>query len=445
MSPLKVAALFLLGVVLLFPNKLAAQEQLSLQDAIRIGLQNNYDIQIAGRQEAIAENNVTRGNAGFLPNVDARGGRTFSENNSRQQFQTGPDRTRNGASSNNLNGSINLNWTIFDGMGMFINYDRLKALEKSGALFTRETVQNTLANIFDNYFEVVRQSKKMQAIEDAIAISQARVDIAQAQYEVGVSAKVEILRAQVDFNTDRSELLVQQEALQNAKINLNQLLSRDPNIDFVAVDSIVVDPNLNYGNADAGMLANNPLLGRLKLNQEIASLDIRSVRASRLPVIGVVGAYNFNRSENEPLNEFSPLFNQNRGYNYGLSVSLPLFRGFNTNRLAQNARINMESANLEYQRQQNLLDAALARAYSQYTNRLQLLQLEETNLTLAQENAAIALERYRLGLLTAIELREAQRNQLVAENRLIDIQFQAKAAETELKRISSTLLQEGAE
>ncbi|MDO6390147.1 TolC family protein [Pontibacter sp. BT731] len=445
MSPLKVAALFLLGVVLLFPNKLAAQEQLSLQDAIRIGLQNNYDIQIAGRQEAIAENNVTRGNAGFLPNVDARGGRTFSENNSRQQFQTGPDRTRNGASSNNLNGSINLNWTIFDGMGMFINYERLKALEKSGALFTRETVQNTLANIFDNYFEVVRQSKKMQAIEDAIAISQARVDIAQAQYEVGVSAKVEILRAQVDFNTDRSELLVQQEALQNAKINLNQLLSRDPNIDFVAVDSIVVDPSLNYGNADAGMLANNPLLGRLKLNQEIASLDIKSVRASRFPVIGVVSAYNFNRSENEPLNEFSPLFNQNRGYNYGLSVSLPLFRGFNTNRLAQNARINLESANLEYQRQQNLLDAALARAYSQYTNRLQLLQLEETNLTLAQENAAIALERYRLGLLTAIELREAQRNQLVAENRLIDIQFQAKAAETELKRISSTLLQEGAE
>lgn len=445
MSSLRVAALFLLGVVLLFPNKLAAQEQLSLQDAIRIGLQNNYDIQIAGRQEAIAENNVTRGNAGFLPNVEARGGRTFSENNSRQQFQTGPDRTRNGASSNNLNGSVNLNWTIFDGMGMFINYDRLKALEKSGVLFTRETVQNTLANIFDNYFEVVRQSKKMQAIEDAIAISQARVDIAQAQYEVGVSAKVEILRAQVDFNTDRSELLVQQEALQNAKINLNQLLSRDPDIDFVATDSIVVDPNLNYGNADAGMLANNPLLGRLKLNQEIANLDIKAVRASRFPVIGVVGAYNFNRSENEPLNEFSPRFNQNRGYNYGLSVSLPIFNGLNTNRLAQNARINLETANLEYKRQQNLLDAALARAYSQYTNRLQLLQLEETNLTLAQENAAIALERYRLGLLTAIELREAQRNQLVAENRLIDIQFQAKAAETELRRISSTLLQEETE
>ncbi|WP_018479763.1 TolC family protein [Pontibacter roseus] len=442
MSPLKAAALFLLGIVLLFPHKLVAQEQLSLEEAIRIGLQNNYDIQIANRQEAIAGNNVTRGNAGFLPNVDARGSRTFTENNSRQSFQTGPDRTRNGASSNNLNYSVNLNWTIFDGLGMFINYERLKALEKSGQLITRETVQNTLASISDNYFEVVRQSKKMQAIEDAIAISQARVEIAQAQYEVGVSAKVEILRAQVDFNTDRSELLVQQEALQNAKINLNQLLSRDPDIDFLVTDSIVVDPSLTYGNADAGMFANNPVLQRLKLNQQIANLDIKAIRASRLPVVSIVSAYNFNRSENEPLNEFSPLFNQNRGHNYGLTVNLPIFNGFNLNRQAQNARINLETADLEYQRQQNQLESALARAYSQYSNRLQLLELEESNLALAQENADIALERYRLGLLTAIELREAQRNQLVAENRLIDIQYQAKAAETELKRISSTLLRD---
>ncbi|WP_299702644.1 TolC family protein [uncultured Pontibacter sp.] len=445
MSPLKAAALLLIGVALLFPTKLAAQEKLSLEEAIRIGLQNNYDIQIAGRQEAITKNNVTLGNAGFLPNIEARGARTFSENNSRQSFQSGPDRTRDGASSNNINSSVNLNWTIFDGMGMFINYERLKALEKTGKLLTRETVQNTMAAIFDNYFEVVRQSKKIQAIQDAIGISEARVEIAQAQYEVGVSAKVEILRAQVDYNADRSELLIQQEALQNAKINLNQLLSRDPDIDFTVTDSIVVNPNITYGNADTGMFADNPLLQRLRVSREIANLDIKAVRASRFPVIGVTSAYNFSRSENEPLNEFSPLFNQNRGYNYGLTVSLPIFNGFNINRLAQNARINLASADLEYQREQNRLEAALARAYSQYANRLQLLELEETNLTLAQENAEIALERYRLGLLTAIELREAQRNQLVAENRLIDIQYQAKAAETELKRISSTLLQETAQ
>lgn len=442
MPPLKLIVQLLIGVVLLIPNQLAAQERLSLEEAIRIGLQNNYDIQIANRREAIAENNVTLGNAGFLPNVDARASRTFTENNARQRFQNGPDRVRNGASSNNLNSSVNLNWTIFDGLGMFINYDRLKALEKAGTLVTKETVENTLADIYDTYFEVVRQSQKIKAIQDAIAISEARVEIAQAQYEVGVSAKVEILRAQVDYNADRSELLTQQEVLQNAKINLNQLLSRDPYIDFIATGSIEVNPDIIYSSADAGMLSYNPLLQRLRLQREIASMEIKAVRASRFPVIGVTSAYNFSRSENEPLNEFSPLFFQNRGYNYGLTVSMPIFNGFNINRQAQNARINLEAVDLEYQREQNRLASDLARAFSQYQNRLQLLQLEESNLILAQENAQIALERYRLGLLTAIELREAQRNQLVAENRLIDIQYQAKAAETELKRISSSLLQE---
>ncbi|WP_299758647.1 TolC family protein [uncultured Pontibacter sp.] len=438
----RAAALILIGLALLLPGRAQSQEQLSLEQAIRIGLQNNYDIQIANRQEAISENNVTLGNAGFLPNIDGRANRTFSENNSRQEFSTGPDRVRTGASSNNLGYGVNLNWVIFDGLGMFINLERLKALEKSGELLTKQTIENTLANIAASYFEVARQSFKIQALQDAIAISEARVEIAQAQYEVGVSAKVEILRAQVDYNADRSELLLQQELLQNAKINLNQLLGRNPDIDFAVTDSMMVDATVNYSAASGSLNAANPLLQRLQLERQLANLDIKAVRASRFPTVSVLSAYNFSRSEAEPLNEFQARFNQNKGYNYGLSVNVPIFNGFNINRQAQNARINLETANLELLREENRLQSDLARAYSQYTNRLQLLELEESNLKLAQENAEIALERYKLGILTAIELREAQRNELVASNRLIDIQYQAKAAEIELKRLSSTLLQE---
>lgn len=427
--------------VLLLPASSFAQEQLTLQEAIRIGLQQNYDIRIADNQEAIAENNVTYGNAGFLPRVDARAAKQFNENNSKQEFLSRPSVSRTGASSQNINTSVNLNWTIFDGMAMFINYDRLQALEQSGKLLTRQTVENTVADISDAYYAVVRQERRIKAIQDAIAISEQRVELARAQYEVGMSAKVEILRAQVDYNTDRSDLLRQQEALQNAKITLNQLLGRDPNINFIASDAIVIDQSLSYSQVDNGLLAANPLLQRLELNREIANLDIKAVRASRFPVVGFSSAYNFSRSQAEPLNDFQPQFNRSNGYNYGFTVSLPIFNGFNTNRLAQNARINLETSTLQLQQEQNRLQAELAKAYSQYANRLKLLELEESNVTLAQQNAEIALERYRLGLLTAIELREAQRNQLLAENRLIDIRYEAKTAETELKRISGSLLQ----
>lgn len=441
MSSLKATVLLIFAAVLLLPDRALCQEKLSLQEAVSIGLQQNFDIQIANRQEAISENNVTLGNAGFLPTLDARGARTFSENNSRQEFQTGPDRERTGASSNVLSGNVTLNWTLFDGMGMFINYERLKALEKSGDLFTRETVENTLADITFSYYEVVRQFTKINALRDAITISETRVEIAQAQYDIGVSAKVEILRAQVDYNADRSELLLQEEALQNAKINLNQLLGRDPDINFIPSDSIVVDPTLRFAPKEGNLISSNPLLQRLQLNREIAHLDVKAIRASRFPTIGFGSAYNFNRSEAEPLNEFQAQFNRNVGYNYGITVNLPIFNGFNINRQAQNARIALESVNLQFQQEENRVQADLARAYSQYTNRLQLLDLEESNLKLAKENAEIALERYKLGLLTAIELREAQRNQLVAENRLIDIRYQAKAAEVEIKRLTSSLVQ----
>jgi outer membrane protein TolC len=442
MSPIKASVLLFALAALLLPGKSYSQEQLSYEQALRIGLENNYDIRVVAKDQQINENNVTLGNAGFFPTVDARVNRTFSENNSRQEFLTGPDRVRTGASSNNINSSVNLNWIIFDGFNMFINLERLKTLEKSGRLFTKQTVENSLADISASYFEVVRQAFKIRALQDAIAISEARVEIAQAQYEVGVSAKVEILRAQVDYNADKSELLLQQEVLQNAKINLNQLLGRNPDIDFMVTDSIVVDPTLKYSTASYSLSASNPLLQRLQLDRQLAHLDVKAIRASRFPTIGVVSAYNFNRSEAEPLNEFQARFNQNRGYNYGIAVNLPIFNGFNINRQAQNARINLETTNLEVQREENRLQADLARAYSQYANRLQLLELEETNVKLAQENSDIALERYKLGLLTAIELREAQRNELVASNRLIDIKFQAKSAEIELKRLTSSLLQE---
>lgn len=445
MSPYRAAALLLVVAALLLPQTTFSQEKLTLEEAIRIGLEKNYDIRIADRQEDIAENNVTLGNAGFLPTADGRISRDFTNNNIRNQFENNDPREVNGSKTNVTNASVLLNWTVFDGGRMFIEYNRLQALEKSGKLFTKATVENTVADISDAYYEVVRQARKIRAIEDAIAISEQRVNMTQEQYNVGVSPKVEILRAQVDYNADRSDLLLQQEALRNAKIDLNQLLGRDPNINFDPIDSIIVDKTITIALEEATLLAANPGLQRIQLQRDLAIYDLRSARAQRLPVIGLAGSYGYNRSLQDPVIFGNTVgTNQSRrvGFNYGVVLSVPLFNGFNINRQVQNSRIAIETSTLEFQQEQNRLEAELARAYSQYVNRLELLELEETNLVLAQQNAEIALERYRLGLLTAIELREAQRNQLVAENRLIDIRYQAKTAEIELKRLSSSLVQE---
>jgi len=329
---------------------------------------------------------------------------------------------------------------------MFIAYDRLKALDQRQHQLTRATMEETVAAITDAYYVVVRESGKINSIEEALTIGQARIDLTQARVDVGASAKVEVLTARVDFNADRSMLIQQQEALQTAKINLNNLLGRSPRLDFRPADSIVVATNLTREGVAQAVQQRNPHLLQARINTEVAIYDRKLVRAARYPQIGLTGGYGYNRNVNGAAFFGTQLVtNTGRtyGFNYGVVASMPLFDGFNRRRLEQNARIAEEQSQLQLSQTQLQLEAEAEQAYAQYQNRLQLLELEETNILLARENVAIALERYRLGLLTPLALREAQRTQLDAEVRLLDIRYQAKQAEIVLRRLSSGLVQEG--
>jgi outer membrane protein TolC len=408
-------------------------------------LENNYDIRVARQDERIAENNVTRGNAGQLPQVNGNFTRSFNRNNVRQESSARPEpSTANGARSNLLNANVAATWTIFDGLGMFIAYDRLQALERGQRQITRAAMEETVADITSAYYAVVRESGKINSIEEALKIGQARIDLTQARVEVGASAKVEVLTARVDFNADRSVLIQQQEALQTAKIALNNLLGRTPRLDFRPADSIVVATNLSRDAVAQAIAQNNPRLQQAKINTEVSTYDRKLVRASRFPQIGLTSGYGYNRNINGAAFFGTQLVtNTGRTYglNYGVVATIPIFDGFNRTRLEQNARIAEEQSQLLLQQTQLQLEAEAEQAFAQYQNRLQLLELEETNILLARENVAIALERYRLGLLTPIALREAQRSQLDAEVRLLDIRFQAKQAEIVLRRLSSGLVQ----
>ena len=418
---------------------------LSLQEAIAEALQHNYGILVSRQDERIAQNNVTRGNAGQLPSLTGNLTRTFNNNNINQRFGEGDPRIVNGATSNAFNTNVTLGWTIFDGLGMFIAYDRLKSLRQQQQQITRATVEETVENVANAYYDVVRQAGKITSLEEALKIGQARIDLTQAQVEVGVSAKVEVLTARVDYNADRSLLLQQQQALTAAKITLNNLLGRTPRTDFAPSDSLAVPRDLREETVTAGIKANNPRLAQARLGLDVAAYDRRLVRASRFPQIGLISGYGLTRNINNAAFAGTVLTtstNQVQGLNYGITASVPIFDGFNLRRQEQNARVVEEQRRLQLDQTGLQLDADAATAFAQYRNYLQLLDLEETNIQLARQNVDIALERYRLGLLTPLALREAQRNELDAETRLLDIRYSAKQAELALRRLSGELVRE---
>ena len=440
--------LLLLSAFLLLPCSLLAQTPappLTLAQAIQQGVENNFNIRLSRADAQIAGNNVSRSNAGQLPTVNGNLTRSFTTNNVRQESSARPEAsTADNARSNFFNTNVAATWTIFDGLGMFIAYDRLRTLDQRQQQLTRATLEETVAGITDTYFAVVRESGKIKSLQEALKIGQARLDLTRARVDVGVSAKVEVLTAQVDYNADRAALLRQQELLRTAKINLNTLLGRPARLDFSPADSIVLAPNLTREAVVQGIQQNNPRLKLAKSNIEVATLERKLVRASRYPQIGLTSGYGLNRNVNGAAFFGSQLVtNTGRtfGLNYGVVASVPIFDGFNRRRLEQNARLGEDQSQLQLSQTQLQLEADAEQAYTQYENRRQLLALEEANARLARQNVQIALERYRLGLLTPLALREAQRSQLDAAVRLLDIRFDAKQAETALRRLSGGLVQ----
>ena len=438
---------------LLLPCAALAQQPaaplLSLQQAIAEALQHNYGILLARQDEQIAQNNVTRGNAGQLPNVNANLTRTFNNNHITSRIGANDPRVINGGTSNLLNTNVTLGWTLFDGLGMFVAYDRLKTLRQQQQQLTRATVEETVETVTNAYYDVVRQAGKITSLEAALKIGRARIDLTQAQVEVGVRAKVELLTARVDYNADRSLLLQQQQALAAAKITLNTRMGRAPRTDFAPSGSLAVTRDLREDAVTAGIRANNPRLAQARLGVDVAAYDRRLVQAARFPQVGLVTGYGLNRNINNaqfitlptgPV--LSTSTNSTLGLNYGITASVPIFNGFNIRRQEQNARVAEEQSRLSLAQTDLQLDANAATAFAQYQSFLQLLDLEETNIQLARQNVEITLERYRLGLLTPLALREAQRNELDAETRLLDIRYAAKQAEIALRRLSGELVRE---
>ncbi len=410
---------------------------MTLEDAVKIALSNNFSINIARNESKIADNNASIGNAGFLPSLDASGTYLKSSNDTKQEYVDGRIINSNGAQSTNITAGLNLNWTIFDGLEMFANIDMLKELNKIGQENFKSEVENNIADITDIYFNLIREKQVLDVLNETIVISEERVRIAESKKDVGSGSKFDLRQAQVDLNEDRSNLLKEELTYEQLKVSLNQLLGRDVSSDFNVGDSINIDMNLNLDQLKSFTLSQSTALEIARKNLTLSDINLRLSRAELYPVISLNGGYNYTNSESE-----AGFIKSNRNYSlsYGVTASLNLFNGLNTRRKIENAEIGIENSKLNYDQVKTGIEANLLNTYKKYLNSLQLVKLENENLTIAKESVDIALERLKLGNITPLEFRETQRKLIDAKSRLVSAQFDAKSAETELLRISGQLI-----
>lgn len=429
--------LFQSFILLLFcVVKTNAQEVLTLESAVKIALENNYEIKIATNNLTIEKTNVAIGNAGMLPKVTATVVDNNSIQNSSQTRQDGTETELDNAKNNSLTYGVGLDWTVFDGLRMFARMDQLKELQKLGEAQLKLTVITRISDVNAAYYDLVQQQQQLAALDSTIVISNQRLTLAQNRFTIGKASKLEVLNAQVDLNTDQVALLRQKELYANSKILLNQLLARDVATDFKVIDELQVDALLLLPELTALAEKQNPQLETQIINKRVAELELKQIKAARYPTVRVNTAYNFSESQSS-LGFVAQ--SQSRGLNYGFSASLNIFDGFSQNRNEKIAKIQIENSKLNIDQQNLALNSQLATSYQTYLTNLKLIALEEKNESIAKQNLNITLDKFRIGTITTLEFRTAQLNYVNAKVRYSNAQFLGKLSEIALRELAGNL------
>jgi outer membrane protein TolC len=418
------------------------EQEINLEEAILIGLDQNFGVKIASNNQNIAERDVkiTKGSLLF-PVIDATFLRAFTIDDVTQQFINSPEPNRiDGAESDNENYSL----VAFYGLRPEAIYTMkvVGKLAEVSELQAKVMVENTVASIATAYYRLVLEQQRQKVLETTLELSESRLNIAQARYELGGAGKRDYLTAQVDYNSDRSLLVNQQLAIKNARINLNELLALSPDTQLAVKDTIVVENNLIFNDLMENAYLHNKEFLITQRNENIAFLTLRETQAARLPSVNLNASYN-----NNTLNSDAGflLFNQRQGFNYGFTAAFNVFNGFALNRRIQNSKVQKVNAEYAVQQMEIQMASDIQRAYNIYNTNLQLLDIEYANYKVAVESADIALERFRLGIADYLQFRDAQINLLTAEDRLITALYNIKEMEIELMRLSGRIFYQGDE
>ncbi len=422
-----------ISICLYFSFQINAQEVLTLENAVKIAFENNYEIKIAATNLKINQNNVSLGNAGFLPQLTA----AIVDNNGLQNIsQTKADGTvsaLNNAKNSNLTYGVSFGWMLFDGFKMFTTLQQLKTLEKQGETQLKLVLLSKLSEVNATYYNLVQQQQQLNALDSTLVISKQRLTLAQNRFSIGKASKLEVLNAQVDLNTDTTLLLKQKEQYAGTQILLNQILARDCKTVFSVQPTIQVDDQLDFKKLMELAQKQNPQLENQIIAKKIAELQLKQIKSGRYPNLALTSGYNFNTTHSSL---GYTIQSSTSGLNYGFTASMNLFNGFYQNRTEKVAALQIENAQIAIDQMNKLLESQLSTTFQSYVTNLELLKLEKINEAIAKQNMDITLEKFKIGTITSIEFRTAQLNYINAKVRNSNSQLQAKLSEITLKELA---------
>lgn len=412
-------------------------QPLTPEQAVAIALEHNHGIRLAKLEARTSELLNNAGNAGMLPTLDANGFYTIDNSSTKQTFFSGEVREADNADSRVLDGALALNWTVFDGLAMFAAKDRLAALEGIGKTELRQQMESTVYDVLTNYNLAVQLNSAVRVQQEGLRTSRERLTIVETGERIGSSSGLQVVQARLDLSADSAALLDLRQQQAIAHNRLNTLLGRAVDTPVEVADAIAPAEAMDLATIQRDARSGNTALQQARQQQLLADISVKELRGALFPRIDVFGNYGYTRSTSAVGFLKS---NTQLGPDYGVRVSVPLFRGLQANRAVEVARITREQAGISTEQAQLQVEQQVLDGWATYTTARQRVALDEANLKGIRQQVDVALESYRLGMITAVELRDVQQGLIDAENRLLLAQYEAKAAELRLKWLAGRLV-----
>jgi len=411
---------------------------LTLESAIQEALQNNFDLQLAKNDEEIAVIQDNWGNAGRLPTINANAGYNYSNTNLRQKLTTGQDINRNGASFQNENASVSVQWRIYNGGRVIAAKNRLEESVNIANLTLRQRANEVVYNVITAYINILRFQKQLDATLESIKLFEERMNLAENRFNIGVAGKSDYLQALADLNLQKNLVIAIENNIALSKNSLNNQLARDPQTKFeiAPVVSEVILPERATLLVSVDTL--NPQLLINKSQSLILIQQSKEINAQRLPILSINSGANLNNSNNSA--GFT-LRNTTYGPNAGFSVAIPIFQGGVVKQQLKVNEVLQNSQDINFKVLKNNLLTGLANAYNNYENAKRQYQLEQSNLEVIKENNEIAMERFKKASITTVEFRQTQLDYVESQTRMINAQFQMKQAEADVLLIMGKLVE----
>ncbi len=416
------------------------QEKLTVSEAVKITLENNLDIKIIENQNKIQKNNASLLNSGYLPTIRSSAGFNSSNQNVEIETPNNISGKLDDMKSENSFSNISLQYILFDNSGRKFNYKKSKELSKRSDLEVREVIENTLYQLYTVFYEVSRLIEETKIIKSSLEISKSRLERKIAQFEFGQSNKLQLLNAEVDVNTDSINYLNSIKNLSNAKRDLNLVMNVDLNADYELDDNVVYNTNESILNFYNNASENNTKLKIYNRNIEISNYELKSIRSTYLPSVGLIGSYDWNESINDNPYAF---FNKNiySGISGGVNLSWDIFKSGERITANKNAKVLYENSKIEKEKAYLNFQKELTNSFETHKNNLFILKVQEESLKTSNNNFQRFLEKYNIGTVSSIEFRNAQVNLLNAKLSRNTAKYIAKLSELYFLKISGAIIE----